>query len=259
MGQENTKPLFHRIPDAIGVSTVLCWVSCLTMALAISMVFFYAPIERNMRIVQKISYFHISSTWIAFLAFFIVMAASIGFLSTGKRRWDIFAHASAEIGTLFCTLVLVTGLLRDKPVWNTWWTWDVRLTTTLVLWLMYLGYLMLRAYTREERSAKYTAVFGIIAFSAIPVVYFSVRWWRRLHPAPVVAGKIGFGQETEMLITLFVCLLAFTCLFLYLIQHRIALLRMELELDDMRQVIANQNIRYGYLVEDYNVQEYEES
>ncbi len=95
------------------------------------------------------------------------------YLMTGNVRWDTWAYASAEIGTVFCTLVLITGPLWAKPVWNTWWTWDMRLTTTLILWLMYLGYLMLRSTIEGERGAKYAAVFGIIAFLDVPFVYFS--------------------------------------------------------------------------------------
>ena len=236
------------------------------MAVAIYMVFLYAPTEKSMGEVQRIFYFHVSSAWIAFLAFFIVMIASVGYLITGKTCWDMWAHSSAEVGTLFCTLILVTGPLWAKPVWNTWWTWDMRLTTSLILWLMYVGYLMLRAQVKGERGAKYAAVFGIIAFIDVPFVYFSIRWWRTLHPAPVIAGKAGSGLAPEMLMTLFFCLGTFLCLFIYLLQHRIALMQMNIELDAIRQVLFEQHTQrdvlienQNFVIEEYNFQEYRKS
>lgn len=229
------------------------------MAVAIFMVFLYAPTEQTMGDVQRIFYFHVSSAWIAFLAFFLVMLMSVAYLLTGNVRWDMWAHASAEIGTLFCTLVLLTGPLWAKPVWNTWWTWDMRLTTTLILWLMYVGYLMLRSSVEGERGAKYAAVFGIIAFLDVPFVYFSIRWWRTLHPAPVIAGESGSGLAPEMLLTLLVCLVTFMCLFTYLLQQRIALAQMERDLEQIRQTIFEQNTPYGILIEnqDFIIEEYD--
>ncbi|MDY0093027.1 MAG: cytochrome c biogenesis protein [Candidatus Vecturithrix sp.] len=250
-----------RVPifEAIGISSVLCWLSCVTMAVAIYMVFVYAPTEETMGVVQRIFYFHVSSAWIAFLAFFLVMAASLVYLMTGNVRWDTWAYASAEIGTVFCTLVLITGPLWAKPVWNTWWTWDMRLTTTLILWLMYLGYLMLRSTIEGERGAKYAAVFGIIAFLDVPFVYFSIRWWRTLHPAPVIAGKAGSGLAPEMLITLLVSLFTFMCLFAYLLQYRVALVGMKCDLGQIRQTLLEQNTPNGILIEnqDFIIEEYD--
>ncbi|GAK56050.1 ABC-type transport system involved in cytochrome c biogenesis, permease component [Candidatus Vecturithrix granuli] len=262
----DSKKTYLPIFKDIGISSVLCWLSCLAMAVAIYMVFLYAPTEETMGVVQRIFYFHVSSAWIAFLAFFLVMAASIAYLMTGNVRWDIWAYASAEIGTLFCTLVLLTGPLWAKPVWNTWWTWDMRLTTTLILWLMYLGYLMLRANLEGERSAKYAAVFGIIAFLDVPFVYFSIRWWRTLHPAPVIAGKAGSGLAPEMLIALLVSLFTFMCLFVYLLQHRVMVAWMERDLNQIRQTVVEQSTQYGvlienqdFIIEEYDFQEYKRS
>ena len=236
------------------------------MAVALHMVFFFAPTEKTMGAVQRIFYFHVSSAWITFLAFFIIMIASMSYLITGKSRWDILAYASAEIGTLFCTFVLITGLLWAKPVWNTWWTWDVPLTTTLVIWLIYLGYLMLRVYIEGERSAKYAAVFAIVAFIDISFVYFPIRWRRTLHLAPVITGKAGSGLANEMFITLLVCVVTFMCLFVYLLQYRVALAQMEIDLDKIRRTLAERDVQHGLLVEDqnfiieeYDFQEYKES
>lgn len=245
-----------RIPKNLG--GVLGSVTCLAMAVAIYMVFFYAPTETTMGDVQRIFYFHVSSAWISFLAFFVVMLTSIVYLITHRRRWDIWALASAEIGTLFCTMVMMTGPLWAKPVWNVWWTWDIRLTTTLILWLMYIGYLMLRHYVSDERGAKYAAVFGIIAFIDVPFVYFSIRWWRTLHPEAVIAGKSSSGLEPQMLLTLLVSVLSFMILYAYLLYHRIAIERMQDDLEEIRQALSDQEASQEYLIENKNfiIEEY---
>ena len=234
------------------------------MAVALYMVFFYVPPEKTRGVVQRIFYFHVSSAWITVLAFFLVMVASIGYLISGKKRWDTLAHASAEIGTLFCTLVLITGILWAKPVWNTWWTWDTRLTTILLLWLIYLGYLIVRTYTEGERSAKYMAVFGIIAFIDVPVVvYLSFRWWQIRHSTPIISVIVGFGVAPEMWLPPFVCLVTFGGLFVYLLQHRIALETMKVDLEKIRQTLTDQYAQQGvfvenhdFIIEEYNFQEY---
>jgi len=240
------------------VSTFLCWVSSLLMAVALYLVFFYAPTEQTMGVVQRIFYFHVSAAWIAFLAFFIVMVASVAYLMGKDAKWDRLAYASAEIGTLFCTIVMLTGPLWAKPVWNVWWSWDMRLTTTLVLWLMYLGYLMLRRYAEGERGAKYAAVFGIFAFLDVPFVYFSVKWWRTLHPGFVVASGGEGGLAPGMLATLLFCLVTFFTLFLYLLQYRVALMNLEIELDKIREAIFEQSAPRGLPVEnqDFVIEEY---
>ena len=186
------------------------------MEWALFMAFLHAPTERTMGEVQRIFYFHVPSAWVAFLAFFIVCIASIAFLRTGKAHWDRLAASSAGIGILFVTLVLVTGPLWAKPVWNVYWTWDARLTTSLILWLIYIAYLMVRSYTSDpERGAKFAAVFGIIGFLDVPIVYMSIRWWRTLHPAPVIGG--GGGLAPEMKQALFFSLFAFTVLYITLL------------------------------------------
>lgn len=199
---------------------------------ALYMVFMYAPTEKTMGEVQRIFYFHVPAAWIAFLAFFIVFLASIAFLRSGQARWDRLAVCSAEIGVWFITIVLLTGPLWAKPVWNVYWTWDARLTTSLVLWLIYIAYLMIRHYAIDpQRGARFAAVFGIIGFLDVPIVYMSIRWWRTLHPSPVIAGGEGSGLASEMRLTLFVCLAAFTFLYitLLMLSYRISQLRMEID------------------------------
>lgn len=195
---------------------ILAIATLIALEFALYMAFLYAPTERTMGDVQRIFYFHVPSAWVAGLAFFIVMLASIAFLVSGKAHWDRLAACSAEIGVLFVTLVLLTGPLWAKPVWGVYWSWDARLTTSFVLWLIYIAYLMVRNFTNDpERGAKFAAVFGIIGFLDVPIVYMSIRWWRTLHPAPVMGG--GGGLAPEMLRTLMVALAAFTILYITLL------------------------------------------
>ena len=193
----------------------------LAIMAALAMAFLYAPTEKTMGDVQRIFYFHVPSAWASFIAFGVVAFASILFLRTGKTKWDILAKSSAEVGILFLTLVLITGPLWAKPVWNVYWTWDARLTTSFILWLIYIAYLMLRNYVADkERGARFAAVFGIIGFLDVPIVYMSIRWWRTLHPSPVVGGGDGSGLATPMLQTLLFSVGAFTLLFVTLLIFR---------------------------------------
>jgi len=207
-------------------------ITFLAIFVALYFAFLYAPTELTMGDVQRIFYFHVSSAWVSFLAFFVVCVSSIAFLRTGKEQWDRLAVTSAELGVLFITIVLITGPLWAKPVWNTYWTWDARLTTSLILWLIYVAYLMLRSYVADrERGARMAAVFGIVGFVDVPIVYMSIRWWRTLHPSPVIGGSEGSGLAPAMITTLMVCLTAFTILFttLLIFRYQAAGLQRELE------------------------------
>ena len=187
------------------------------MAAALYLIFVWVPNERTMGVVSRIMYFHVASAWNAFLAFFVTFAAGAAYLWQRHLRWDVLAAASAEVGVVFTTLVLVTGPLWARPVWNVWWTWDPRLTTTLVLWFLYAGYLALRqAVEGEERRARLAAVYGIVAFFDVPVIFASTRWWRTIHPQVLEPGDVRVAPE--MLLTLGVSVLAFTCLYLLLLQ-----------------------------------------
>lgn len=200
---------------------MLSILSYVAIMVALYMAFLYAPTERTMGDVQRIFYFHVPSAWVSFIAFGVVAVASIFFLATGKSRWDRLAYSSAEVGILFLTLVLITGPLWAKPVWGVYWTWDARLTTSFILWLIYIAYLMLRNYVSDpERGARFAAVFGIIGFIDVPVVYFSIRWWRTLHPSAVVGGGEGSGLAPAMLQTLLTSVGAFTILFIALLVFR---------------------------------------
>lgn len=180
------------------------------------LIWVYAPVEATMGMVQKIFYFHLPPAWWALVSFFLVFIASIGFLWKKDEDFDLLAVSAAEIGVLFSTLVLVTGILWAKASWNTWWIWDPRLSTTLVMWFIYSSYLVLRhSHLPENKQKLMCAVLGIVGFVDVPLVFLSARLFRSIHPN-VFASKEG-GMPFEMLITVLVCLLAWGGLYLLLI------------------------------------------
>ena len=207
----------------------------LLLPLSLAAMFLYAPTERIQGNVQRIFYLHLPLAWLAYLAFFIVFVASVLYLWKGDRRWDLLARCAAEIGVVFTTLVLITGSLWARPVWGTWWSWDARLTTTLVLWFIYVGYLILRSYVADERrAARYAAVLGILGFVDVPIIHQSVVWWRTLHPEPVVAAG-GPNMPTSMVQTLALSLVALTLLFAWILQWRYQVEALREEVGELRR------------------------
>jgi len=186
----------------------------------------YAPVEETMGLVQKIFYIHMPLAWWALVSFFVVFAASIRHLMALSSASDILAGAAAEIGVLFSGLALVSGSIWGRAAWNVWWTWDPRLTTTLIMWFVYAGYLVLRgAGLAGERRAMVCAVLGVVAFLDVPLVFYSARIWRSVHPA--VLASQGGGMEPEMWHTVLVNLAAFGLLWLTLLVLRFGLGRAE--------------------------------
>jgi heme exporter protein C len=224
----------NRLNLALGTLTALL------MFAAIYMVFVYVPTEADQGIVQRIFYFHVPCAWVAFAAFGLVAICGIFYLWLEQDIWDDLGYAAAEIGMVFCTLVLVTGSIWAKPIWGTWWTWDSRLTTTFILWLLYGGYLMLRAMADDtEEVARFGAVIGIAAALDVPVVILSVRLWRTIHPAVLItrSGEHGL-EDPRMAITLLVALAAFTALFGWLLRLRFQQLRTRTRLTILRREVA---------------------
>ncbi len=221
----------ERLHTAANIATVVAWGAILA---ALYMVFMYVPMERTMGNVQRIFYFHVPSAMMSFLAFFVCFLSSLAYLFTRRRGLDVTAQASAEIGVVFCSVVLITGPIWAKPIWGIWWTWDARLTTTLVLWLIYVAYLMLRAYLPEgSRKANLSAVVGVLGFLDVPIVYMSIRWWRTQHPSPVIMGGKGSGLAPPMANTLKVCMIAMLCLFVALLLRRIVVELLQDEVDHL--------------------------
>jgi heme exporter protein C len=188
-----------------------------------------APTERTMGDVQRIFYYHVPSAWTAFLLFFTNLLASIIYLVNKNAKADALAVSSAEVGVVFCTIVLVTGPIWARPVWGIWWTWDVRLTTTLVLWLIYVAYLMLRRFSDSAQTPILAAVLAIFGALDVPLVYFSIWFFRTQHPQPVM-GK-GGSLDPRMWHALLINWLAFSCFAILVCwsRYRLEMLRHEVD------------------------------
>lgn len=206
----------------------LLGVSFALMMAALSLIFLYVPTEETMGVVQKIFYVHVPVSWLAYLAFLIVFLGSALFLWKRGKSWDTIAYSSAEVGIVFTTLALVTGSIWAKFVWGVWWTWDARLTTTLVLWFIYLAYFVIRSSVIEElRAARFAAIVGIVGFADVPISALSITLWRTHHPGPIIFEG---GLTAAMLVTLLVSLAAFTGLYFLLLLVRASLKNDEDEL-----------------------------
>jgi heme exporter protein C len=182
--------------------------------------FFWAKPDRVQGDAYRILYFHVPMAWVAFLAFGVVFVASVAYLRTRAARWDRLGRASAEVGVVFTSLVLLTGSIWGQPIWGTWWSWDPKLTTTLILWFLYLAYLMVRAYAEPPRGPRYAAVLGIVGFVDVPLVYLSSYWWRTLHPQPAI-GPLAENQPSAAIVWLLLFALgAFTVFYVFLVRLR---------------------------------------
>ncbi len=219
------------------LTNIVYWLALIGIVAGLYAAFLYAPNEKTMGVVQRIFYFHVPSAWVAFLAFFVVFVGGIMYLRTRERRWDTLALSSAEIGVVFCAITLITGSIWAKPTWGTWWTWEPRLTTALILWLIYAAYLMLRRMIDEEsQRARVAAVFGIVGFVDVPIVFMSIRWWRTMHPIVFTAQEIRIAPP--MLVTLLIALAGFTLFYVCLLVQRISLENIGYELEQLKQRLA---------------------
>jgi len=207
------------------------------MLAALYAIFFHAPLEKTMGIVQKIFYIHLPSAFLSFFAFFITFLASILYLIKRDSKWDILAYCSVEIGVIFCSLVLITGPIWARPVWNIWWTWDPRLMTTLVLWFIYVAYLMFRGVVGENQRANFSAVFGIIGFVNVPITFFAIRLWRTIHP--VVITSEGMNISAPMQQTLILTFIAFFFLFFYILTYRIRLEKVRVNVEKIKDILQD--------------------
>jgi len=217
---------FNRSALFPGLAAVL-------IPIAIGMVFFYSPLEKTMGSVQKIFYFHLPLALTAFLSFFVACISGIMYLRNRQRIWDARLAASVEIGVVLTTLVLITGSLWGKPIWNTFWTWDPRLTTSLILWFIFASCLILRSAIDEEgKRATFSAVMAIVGFVDVPIVFLSARLFRSIHPTVIRADSVGL--ETSMLVTLLVCMAAMLVFWVGLYKFRVSLFLQEAMINDLQ-------------------------
>jgi len=229
-----------------GLTWLLIGVTAVTLLASIAMVFGLAPDPVNLvtpteRFAQRIFYFHVPTWWVGFLAFLIAAVAGGLYLATARDQWDAISVSSVEIGLTFITIGLITGSIWARPTWNTWWTWEPRLTTAAIGWLMYAAYLMLRnAIENPARRARLAAVFSIVAFLDVPVVFLAIRWWRTIHPVVIGGadqGMGGFSMGPTMLLVFLFSLVAFTLLYVTLLVLRTRTENLSRRVDDMKQQI----------------------
>jgi heme exporter protein C len=204
------------------------------------MAFIHSPDAQVLGATVRIFYMHVSVAWLAGLAFLVNWAGSILYLVRRDLRIDRWAAASAEIGAVFTTGVLVTGSIWARVAWNTWWTWDPRLTTAAVMWFLYIAYLVLRGgITRPESRAMVSSIVGVIAFVDVPIVFLSTRWWRSIHP--VIQQNGSFALTPNMLIAMFAMLGAVSAFYIYILRIRI---RQEAARDTLESLRVRLNARY---------------
>ena len=227
-------------PGALGqlpsLKTSLAVITGVMMLIDLYLIFMVAPTDSVLGHVQRVFYFHVPIAIMSFLAFFVVFIASLGYLIKRTPKWDAVAHASAEVGVVFVTLALLTGIIWARPIWNTWWTWEPRLTTTMILWLIYVAYLMVRSYApSQSKGAIYGAVVGIVGFVDVPIVYYSVVWWRSIHPSPVV-GPFAQADALDgtMAWILLYSFITFVFFFAYMVMERMELRKTEESLGRIR-------------------------
>lgn len=208
--------------------TILDAVSIVMLVAATAAIFFYAPLERVMGWVQKVFYFHVASAWVGMLSFMVALVAGILYLVKKDMKYDRLGLAAVEIGVVFTLMGIITGSIWARPIWNTWWTWDPRLTTATIMELVYFAYLMLRSGIDEpERRARFSAVYAIVGFLSVPLTFFSIRLFRTIHPVVIGSNDPGatgaFDMTPKMLQTFMFSLLTFTVLYVSLLWHRVKL------------------------------------
>jgi heme exporter protein C len=206
--------------------TILDIVTIVLLVIATYMVFFYAPMERVMGQVQRVFYFHVAAGWVGMLGFLVAAIAGGVYLKNSRRYWDIVSLAAVEIGMVFAFINVVTGAIWARPIWNTWWTWDPRLTTATIMLLIYAAYLMLRAGIEDpDRRARFGAVYAIVGFLSVPLTFFSARLFRTIHPVVIGSNQPGaegaFDMTPLMLQTFMFSLLTFSFIFADLLWHRV--------------------------------------
>jgi heme exporter protein C len=216
---------------------ILVGLTALLVVISLYAVFVFAPTEQVMGHVQRIFYYHVASAWVGFLAFLVACVTGLLYLGRRSPIWDTVTAASVEIGLLFSTITLVQGSLWARPVWNTWWTWDPRLTTTLVMCLYYAATVMLRRLGgSEERNARVGAVLSVVGFVNVPIVFLAIRMWRTIHP--VLLTTAGFAVAPRMLVALLASLLAFTGTYVCLLWIRIRVAQLEQHISGLRHRIT---------------------
>ncbi|MCH2309670.1 MAG: cytochrome c biogenesis protein [SAR202 cluster bacterium] len=214
--------------------------SCVSTLVLIYLIFMWVPTERTLGISQRIFYVHVPIGWVGMVSIIVVGIASVVHLITRNNFWDAIAYSAAELGIIFATLILLTGAIWAKPAWGVWWTWDPKLTTTLILWFIYVGYLMVRSFSQGTRGRMYASAVALLGAIDAPIIYLASVWWRSAHP-PLNIGPLAeqeMSLDSKMLITLFVAIITFTIFYVYLMVERFSFRRVEDKLDEVHQYVS---------------------
>jgi heme exporter protein C len=211
--------------------TVLDILALVLVPAALVLILFFTPVEAVMGPVQKVFYFHVSAAWAGMLSFILGAVAGAGYLLTRRISWDWLSAAAIEVGLVFAVIAILSGMIWARPIWNTWWVWDPRLTTTAIMALIYLAYFILRSgLNTPETRARLGAVYAIIAALTVPLTFFSIRLFRTIHPVVIAPGGgngSAFSMSPRMLNALFASLFVFTILLADLVWHRYRLAQLE--------------------------------
>jgi heme exporter protein C len=208
--------------------TFLDIASVLLLAVSAYLALIYAPEEAVMGQVQRVFYFHVATAWVGMLGFIAAGVAGIAFLRTANLKWDIIEIAAVEISLVFFLIAIILGSIWARPVWNTWWTWDPRLTTAAITELIYVAYFMLRQGIEDpDRRARFGAVYTLVGAVSVPITFMAIRLFRTIHPVVIgsqsAQAQGGFNMDSGMKVAFFFALFAFTVIFVDLFWNRIRL------------------------------------
>lgn len=206
---------------------------------AVWMVLFYAPTEAVMGNVQRVFYFHVAAGWVGMLGFLVAAVVGILYLRSGRREYDIIGVAAVEVGIVFAFINIVSGSIWARPIWNTWWTWDPRLTTATVMELIYAAYLLLRQGIEDaDRRARFGAVYVLLGFTSVPLTFLSARLFRTIHPIVIGTNQPGsqgqFDMAPKMLQAFLFSLFTFTVIFVDVLWHRVRLGKFAEKIEELK-------------------------
>ncbi|MFH1633329.1 MAG: cytochrome c biogenesis protein CcsA [Chloroflexota bacterium] len=223
--------------------SILDTLTAILFVIAVMMVFFYAPVERVMGLVQKVFYFHVAAAWVGMLGFLVAAVVGVLYLVKGDPKYDLTGLAAIEISLVFFFVAIIMGSIWARPIWNTWWTWDPRLTTATIVELIYAAYLMLRQGVEDpDRRARFGAVYAILGFVSVPLTFISIRLLRTIHPVVVGGGdpsaESSFGMTGPMKLTFFFSLFTFSVLFADLLWHRIRMGQLDAKVEELRLKVS---------------------
>ena len=224
-------------PAALKFLSIL---SAILVVVAFGIVMFYAPMEEVMGLVQKVFYFHVATAWVGMLGFTVAAVVAVMYLRTKDMKWDMVGLAAVEISLVFFLIAIVLGSIWARPIWNTWWTWEPRLSTAAFLELFYLAYLLLRDGVEDpERRARFGAVYTLIGVVAVPITFLSIRVLRTIHPVVFGSGgNTSMGMTGEMYFTMFFSIIVFSIVFVTLFWHRIRLGQLAGKVEELKLKIT---------------------